>query len=144
MSVAQAQTYSELQSSGARVASNDEVLAILRRMPNQQGTYKEVIAFVAGDRQMTAAEGNALSAPIIRALSELASEGLVDASTLTINEETGRPNTLYRALVRPGMAKPPAKQTWKDRALALERELKELRVKYEVACRTIDRLESKP
>lgn len=142
MTIAQARSLHQLEASGARVSSNESVFQVLERMPSKQGTYKEIIAFVAGERQMTAVEGNALSAPIIRALSELASEGLIDASQVVVNEDTGRVNTLYRVLDKPNKQQP-AKQTWKDKALALEAELKELKAKYHVACQTIDRLEKK-
>lgn len=141
MTIAQKQSIAALEVSGIRVTTNEDVLAILKRMPDSQGTYKQVIAFVAEGREMSAVEGNALAAPIIRALSELSDEGLVDATQSILNSETGRMNTLYRLQVGQGKARP-AKESWKERALALEAELKELKTKYECACNSIDRLEA--
>lgn len=111
-------------------------------MPDQKGTYKEVIEFMSRGLVMTAAEGNALSAPIIRALSEGARLGVLDASQSITNTETGKTNTVYRLRPAPGVPNS-HKQTWKDRALALEAKFEELKAKYETACASIDRLEAR-
>jgi len=140
MSEAQIDSFVTMESAGTRVSSNEDVLAQVKRMPGQAGTYKEVIAFIVGSRTMSAAEGNAASAPIIRALSELADEGVLDASEKVVNQETGMPNTVYRYT---GKVLGPRKkeETWKTYGLRLEKELEQLQKKYESCCSTIDRQE---
>jgi hypothetical protein len=132
--------YSQLES-GALTLSNERVWEILSKMPGQKGTIYDVIAFIAGGVLLPAADGNKLSAPIIRALSEGASSGRLDDSEDFFNTLTGQPNTVYRWLAAPKAAKVKA-ATWKERYAELEARYKELQLKYECACNTIDRLDT--
>jgi hypothetical protein len=82
--------------------SNEAVWEKISKMPNQRGTYKEIIDFITRGHTMSAAEGNALSAPIIRALNAGERAGTLDAKEEAISEITGKPNTVYRWLETPG------------------------------------------
>lgn len=127
MSKAQIETYGELIGENAIAEHNHEVLKAVKGMPGQQGTYQQVIYFMLGFDPIPATEGNAKSAPIIRALSELAEEGWLDASVKVPNPyplakgQRARPNTLYRWVGRKLEGRP--KETWKEYALRLEEHL---------------------
>lgn len=135
MSEAQVDTFVILTESGDLQERNMRVLEAVKRMPQQQGTYQQVIDFIAGTNDVPIADGNAISAPIISALSELYYEGWLNGEikipnprarkTYTKKGKLRKPkaNTLYRWLGYKG-PEVPKDESWKEYAERLEKELK--------------------